>query len=172
MVNLTPATPVLSTKLGSYFILPSFNFANNVWLGAPFALGQFNFVSPEKFCLIDKTFPLIGNFALVIGYRDGQNKVRYILNSLVDGIFFPLYTNQRIKQNFFIEIWSTSTLTPALSSAPINFSSSIKYNRTRFMYPSQGDILLYTGIQVGSLISQNNLNLPLQFNADAVGLNN
>lgn len=165
---LTPATPILTTKLGSYLTVPAFNFGGPNWLGASSCLGQFVYSAPMPFCLLGAPFSGIvnPNYILVIGYQNGAYRNRFILWN-GSGLYFPLYTNQIIKRNYFIEVWDQPT-GPATLTNPILLSTSIKFNRTRYMYPATPDVALPNSSMTSTVNSINGLHVPLTFASDVV----
>lgn len=94
-------------KNTAYIDLPAFSYTNPTWAGASELVAQFNFSANSNFYLTTiAAKPNAANFGLCIKYRVGETVFRYKLWNF-DGLHTaPLYTNQLIKKNFVLEIWT------------------------------------------------------------------
>jgi hypothetical protein len=112
-------------RVESFITLPVFN-TTPTWNGHSDIVLTWNFVSPNNFSLTDiSALPTNPNYILCIAYELSDIVYRYKLcgdDSLLDVQFTP-YTNQPIKHNFRLEIWSLSALTVSEVSARTMYTS-------------------------------------------------
>lgn len=113
----------------TFITLPAFNQAYT-WKGYSEIIASFNFEGPNNFSLTSLfgEIPINSNFYLTISWYDSLgNHQRYSLNSNVGKIlFFTIspYTNQLIKKNFRLEVWSTGVpIIPPISTVHITTES-------------------------------------------------
>lgn len=162
-------------KVRTYVALPAFTYATN-WLGYSELITQFNFSADRSFYLKRRPAKPSGvNYQLCIKYRVGNAVFRYRLwgVSLTTGLDeIPLYTNQIIKKNFVLEVWSTENLTASQATA-INLITSV------VQIPDDisdlDDVALATGVEFNSyspIDPVGNLDFPVVFQTDTGWLDN
>lgn len=124
----TPAVPV--RRRNTYIEVPAFNYTGLVWKGASECVAQFNFSASNKFTLITlPTKPTGANFGLCIRYRIGEIVYRF---KLWDDEAFkltgdvPIYTNEIIRANFVIEVWSYENETTAVNEEALRTITSVR----------------------------------------------
>lgn len=124
----TPAVPV--RRRNTYIEIPAFNYTDLEWKGASECVAQFNFSASNKFTLITlPTKPTDANFGLCIRYRIGDEVFRF---KLWDDEAFkltgdvPVYTNEIIRANFVIEVWSYENETTALNEEALQTITSVR----------------------------------------------
>jgi hypothetical protein len=124
----TPAVPV--RRRNTYIEIPAFNYTGLEWLGASECVAQFNFSASNKFTLITlPTKPTDVNFGLCIRYRIGEIIYRFKLwdddaFKLTEDV--PLYTNEIIRPNFVIEVWSYEGETTAVNEEALRTITSVR----------------------------------------------
>lgn len=113
-------------KLRTYVSLPAFSYTPNFTVGSELVT-QFNFSASQSFYLKNKPAKPSGvNYLLCIKYREGTTVFRYKLWAGVGEIGMdevPVYSNQIIKKNFVLEVWSVGNA--ASQSAAINLITSV-----------------------------------------------
>lgn len=124
----TPAIAV--TRRQTYIELPAFSYADLEWKGASEVIAQFNFSASNKFTLVNlPTKPTGVNFGLCIKYRIGEEVFRF---KLWDDTAFkltgdvPLYTNEIIRANFVLEVWSYEDETTAVNDEAVQMITSVR----------------------------------------------
>ncbi len=98
------------TRAQTYFSIPVFS-VDVRWLGYSELVAVFNYTATNNFSikLNQTTLPIAPNYLACITWVDSSYNVhRYKLWESSEVMFFdiPLYTNQQIKHNFRIEIWT------------------------------------------------------------------
>lgn len=130
--------PVL-TRTQGYFILPAFS-VDAEWRGYSDIVAVFNYTATNNFSLKGLVAPANPNYLACIMWVDDEYNVhRYKLWADVGEVLYvdiPLYTNQLIKRNFRIEIWSTGPDT--VGDIVLNNSGNPDANGT---YSKTSDIL-------------------------------
>lgn len=124
----TPVVPV--RRRDTYIELPAFAYTGLEWKGASEVISQFNFSASRKFTLSNlPTKPTDVNYGLCIRYRIGDTVYRF---KLWDDPEFkltgdvPVYSNQIIRANFVLEVWSYEGETVATNVAAIQMITSVK----------------------------------------------
>lgn len=128
-LKFTPAGQVGYRR--AYLDLPAFSYTGLVYAGASVIVAQFNFSASQNFILLNRpTKPTGVNYGLCIRYRVGETVYRYKLwtddNFVLNDDGAPLYTNQLIKKNFVLEVWSLNGQTTAVQTSAIRMFSSIR----------------------------------------------
>lgn len=101
------------TRASTYFTIPSFD-VDVTWLGYSELVAVFNYTSANNFSIkpIASLLPISPNYLACVMWADSSHNVyRYKLWEDVGEILFfdvPIYTEQRIKKHFRIEIWNTN----------------------------------------------------------------
>lgn len=101
------------TRASTYFTIPSFN-VDVTWLGYSELVAVFDYTSTNNFSIkpIASLLPISPNYlACVVWVDSSYNVHRYKLWEDVGEVLFfdvPVYTEQRIKKHFRIEIWNTN----------------------------------------------------------------
>jgi len=127
-LDINPQNGPLS-RTQTFITLPAFNGNGESWLGYSDIVTAFNFEGPNNFSIVAGSIvPISPNCTLCISYRIGGTLVRYVLWLAAGSVMpanYALYTNQPIKKNFRLEVWSTSQGN-ATQAAPIMFYTSVK----------------------------------------------
>jgi len=113
----------------TFIVFPAFSQAVT-WKGYSEIVAAFNFEGPNNFSLIPFVTPTTPNYALAIMWKSNGMTYRYWLwMGVGEVIYFPqtLYTQQLVKKNFRLEVWSTNN-TPAIQTAPLTFYTSVQGN--------------------------------------------
>jgi hypothetical protein len=124
----TPVVPV--RRRDTYIELPAFAYTGLEWKGASEVISQFNFSASRKFTLSNlPTKPTDVNYGLCIRYRIGDTIHRFKLWD--DDAFkltgdVPVYSNQIIRANFVLEVWSYEDETVATNVAAIQMITSVR----------------------------------------------
>jgi hypothetical protein len=124
----TPVVPV--RRRDTYIELPAFAYTGLEWKGASEVISQFNFSASRKFTLGNlPTKPTDVNYGLCIRYRIGDTIHRFKLWD--DDAFkltgdVPVYSNQIIRANFVLEVWSYEDETVATNVAAIQMITSVR----------------------------------------------
>ena len=118
---------IASRKPQGYITLPVFTYTDVPRLGTSDLVVQFNFSAPKNFCISTlPTRPLNTNYILCIKYRVGSVVYRYKLWDHDDGnVQYPAYSNQLIRANFCLEIWSVSSSTEVSNSVARQILTSL-----------------------------------------------
>jgi len=128
-LKFTPAN--LQGYRKTYVELPAFSYTNVAPAIASVIVTQFNFAASKNFILLNRPAKPEGvNYGLCIRFRVGETVTRYklwqddafVLND--DGA--PLYTNQTIKKNFVLEVWSFANETVVTQATAIRMLSSVR----------------------------------------------
>jgi len=122
-------TPVTKRGLlGSYVTLPVTAKTGLSWGGASEIKAQYNYSASTSFRLLSLPAKPTGvNYGLCIRYRVGTTVTRYKLWE--DDAFIlqaPLYTNEIIKPNFVLEMWSHNGETTLDQAAALNIITSVR----------------------------------------------
>lgn len=132
-------------KLRTYVQLPTFSYSPT-WEGVSQLITQFNFSANKNFWLLNRPNRPSGvNFILCIKYRVGDTVFRYKLwggGVALDQV--PLYTNQIIKKNFILEVWSEASGDVELDEA-LNIITSV--NQVPSDITDLDDVALATGVE-------------------------
>lgn len=155
-VTFTPATPL--GKKRAYIDLPAFNVTGLSWKGASEIVLQYNFSASQSFVLLNRpTKPSGVNYGLCIRYRVGSLVYRY---KLWDDAGFQLqaelYTNQVIKKNFVLEVWSYDSATTAVNSAAVRMITGVRSVPTDWRTDS-ADYALAVGAAFSALGNTNTI---------------
>ncbi len=168
-------------KRRGYFLLTDLDdTANPDWLGASYAVLQYNYVATGNFTmdeLPDLSQLTDQGWVVCIRYRVGGVVTRYKLNevttsdALMDSVYFPLYNGEVILKNFTVEIWMATAETTDLAPwTPIQFNMSILQAKQTLTDDDTFEDCVET--LCTTLQSQNNLNLDLLFASCATGVTN
>lgn len=124
-------TPVKTVqRRQTYIELPAFSYDDLEWKGASEVIAQFNFSASNKFTLVNLPDKPTGvNYGLCIKYRIGTDVYRFKLWD--DDAFkltgdVPLYTNEIIRANFVLEVWSYENETTAVNDEAIQMITSVR----------------------------------------------
>lgn len=103
------------TRAQTYFSIPTFSIAAQ-WSGYSELVAVFNYAATNNFSikLLQTSFPISPNYIACIAWVDSSyNMHRYKLWSNTEVFYFtaPQYTNELIKKNFRIEIWTVAPTT-------------------------------------------------------------
>ncbi len=130
--DYVPVNPI--DTVAGFFKIPTFSYSGLVWRGASDMPTQFNFTASRNFTLrANPTKPTSPDFVPVIRWRSGTKVYRWRLwdddNLHLEA---PLYTNQTIRKNFVIEIWSLFGQTTVTNADPITVTTTIRQTVTDF----------------------------------------
>lgn len=146
-----------------YFTVPGFSI-NQVFNQCSDIVGDFWYKSPNSFSLLlplSAVIPSNVNYLMAIGFTKSGITYRYALNNCPTYVGYPItpYTNQIIRPNFRIEIWSTPS-SPTIQTTGQNFFSTVRGN-TDYRYGVDTSIANPAALETN--YNSPNLNLPLVF---------
>lgn len=160
-LKFTPAGQIGYRR--AYIDLPAFSYTGLAVAAVSVVVAQYNFSATQNFILLNRPAKPAGvNYGLCIRYRVGDVVYRYKLwqdtGFILNDDVAPLYSQQLIKKNFVLEIWSYATTTTATQITSIRMISSVRSIPTDLAIDS--DYSLAIGAEFTDLANTNTYSIP------------